>query len=173
LREFNRIIAPPVGSPYLLVGNKGSGKSAILDFAISLLTYQSVPAILLHPYDVQSSGLSESHSMGDLIRDFTSILLSSISAKLSENSGNFLQGDDATLYHEAVRSQHMSPDLIGRIARALPTLARPLIKLDLNTLLPDLTSVTKTELEKAISNNLSEKRLYVFIDDTDQVANPE
>lgn len=67
----------------------------------------------------------------------------------------------------------MSPDLIGRIARAIPDIARPLIKLDLSKVFPALTSVTRTELEKAISRNIAEKRLYLFIDDTDQVANPE
>lgn len=69
-KEFNRIISPPVGSPYLLVGNKGSGKSAILDFSGNLLAHQSVPAIFLHPYDIESTSLSDSHSMGDLISAF-------------------------------------------------------------------------------------------------------
>jgi hypothetical protein len=92
IKEFNQVISPPPGSPYILVGSKGSGKSAILDFATRLLNRQAVPAIFLHPYDIETSDLNESHSMGDLIRDFRSILLFAVSAKLSENSGTFLRG---------------------------------------------------------------------------------
>lgn len=42
VREFRRILAPPPGNPYLLVGKKGTGESAIVEFSTKLLSTQGV-----------------------------------------------------------------------------------------------------------------------------------
>lgn len=46
--EFASVMAPPVGNPYLLIGAKGSGKSAIIDFAMRTLKQQDVPSNRAH-----------------------------------------------------------------------------------------------------------------------------
>ena len=171
--ELKRVISPKPGNPYLLVGRKGTGKSAIVEFASKLLDIECVPVLILRPQDIPTSDLSDSDSMGDLKRKFYGILLSSIAAKLSENSKGFLTGDNAILYNEAIRSGLKSPDLIGRLARSLPSIARPIIKADLSSALPILTSSISKDIKDAISSRLVEKRFHIFIDDTDQVANPE
>jgi hypothetical protein len=171
--EFNRVLSPQTGSPYLLIGRKGSGKSAILDFAVKILELQRVPAIVLRPSDISTSSLTDQDSIGELIRQFKPILLSAIASKIAEQQEGVLIGDHATLYNEAIRAGHRSPDFVGKMARLLPKIAKPLLKIDLTPVLPDLNSVTLKELERAISNRVSEKRFHLFIDDTDQVANPD
>lgn len=171
--ELKRVLAPRPGNPYLLIGRKGTGKSAIVEFAVKLLDLEMVPAVVLRPQDIPTSELTDGDSMGDLKRKFYSILLSAIAAKLSENPKGFLTGDDAILYNEAVNSGKRSPDLVGRLARSLPGIAKPMIKADLTTAYPVLTAAVATEIQQAIANRLTEKRFHIFIDDTDQVANPE
>ena len=173
VREFEQIMAPPHGNPYLLIGKKGSGKSAVLDFAMKFLKYQETPAIFLRPSDIDTSAITDSDSISEINRKLSPILLSAITAKLAECKDGFLTGDLATVYNEAVRGGYMSPSVVGRIGRALTEIARPLIKVDLNNVFPALTDVTRNELEHAVSRLLLGNRLYIFIDDSDQIANPE
>ncbi len=171
--ELKRVLAPKPGNPLLLVGRKGTGKSAIIDFAVKLLELECVPALVLQPTDIPTSDLSDADSMGDVKRKFREILLSSIAAKLSENRKGLLTGDQATLYNEAIRSGKRSPDLIGRIARSLAGVAKPIVKADFSAAFPTLTPGVTLEIQSAVSKRLVDKHLYIFIDDTDQVANPE
>jgi hypothetical protein len=171
--ELKRVLSPRAGNPYLLVGRKGTGKSAIVEFAVKILTLEQVPSIVLRPKDIPTSDLSDNDAMGDLKRKFHGILLSAIAAKLSENSKGVLTGDEATLYNEAIDSGKRSPDFIGRIARLLPGIAKTAIKADLTAAYPVLTAVVAADIQQAISNRLVDKRFHIFLDDTDQVANPE
>ncbi|WP_295165774.1 AAA family ATPase [uncultured Brevundimonas sp.] len=171
--EFESIISPPDGSPILLVGRKGTGKSALVDFAQKILRNDDVPAILLKPEDFDTAPLGDAASSGESIRSFRSVVLKSIISKLAQDMPNFITGDRAVIYNEAIRSGELSPDLIGRIARILPTIAKPIVNADLSSVLPAISSSTRDEIEKAVERILKGKRFYVFIDDTDQVANPE
>lgn len=170
--EFRTIMSPPSGNPYLLIGNKGTGKSAIVDFATRLLGTESVPVIVLQPSDIDTSGITDDYSMGDMVRVFYGVLISAIAGKLAENMSGLLTGDQATIYNEAVRSGDRSPGLLGRLARSLGAIAHPVTNLDVNKIFPELNSSTKKELEAAVANQVSDRRFYIFIDDTDQVANP-
>lgn len=49
LEEYTDIVSPPPFSPRLLIGKKGSGKSAIIDFSMSFLQKAKVPAIQIKP----------------------------------------------------------------------------------------------------------------------------
>ena len=173
VNEFPRILSPRAGNPYLLVGRKGTGKSSIIDVAIKLLDRQKVPAILIRPSDLNVSGLGEHDSIGDLKRKFQPVLLSAIAGKLAENRQGLVLGDEAIIYNEAVSTGHIGPDLVGKLARSLPKIAKPLLKVDLTHVLPELTAATRKELEQAIANRMKEHRFHLFIDDTDQVANPD
>jgi hypothetical protein len=173
VNEFEKVLSIPEGSPRLLVGRKGSGKSAVIDFAKRVLDKQGVPALVIKPKDINTSGLSDGSSVGDLRRLFSSILMLAIVTRLSRNVPNFATGDDATIYHAAIESGTISPDAVGRLSRLLPSMSKPLVKLDLTEVFPKLTSVTRKELESAVSRSLKGKRFYIYIDDTDQVASPD
>lgn len=173
VNEFASIMAPPIGNPYLLIGPKGSGKSAIIDFAIRTLNQQEVPAIVLTPADIDTTTLGENSSTGDMTRTFGTIMMSAIAGKLAESSTGWFDGDKATLYREAIDAKIRSPDFVGRMGRFLADLSKPLTKIDFNAAFPHLTSVTKKELEAALDRALNTKSFYIFIDDTDQIANPD
>lgn len=173
VNELGRLLSPPPGNPLLLLGRKGTGKSAIIEFAMQLLRDQDIPAIVLQPRDIPTSSLTDADSLGDMERKFHDIILSAIAAKLSEAGKGILHGDDAILHNEAIRSGHQSPDLIGKIARALPEIAKPIIKLDFTKTLETFNESTKKEIELAVKSRIKQQRFHIFIDDTDQIANPE
>lgn len=171
--QFEKVISPPEGSPRLLIGRKGSGKSAVIDFAKRLLDRQGVPAIILKPKDIDTSLVPDGASVGDLRRKFEEVLYLALVGRLSKDVPDFATGDDAKIYTAAIESKQISPDLVGRLARLLPGMAKPLTKTDLSEVFPRLTSITRQELEEAVARSLRGKRFYIFIDDTDQVASPE
>ncbi|WP_158915421.1 P-loop ATPase, Sll1717 family [Caulobacter sp. S45] len=171
--DFPRILSPRAGNPYLLVGRKGTGKSAIIEVATRILDRQKVPSVLIRPSDLDASGLGENDSIGELKHRFQPLLLSAIASKLAENRQGLALGDEAIIYNEAIRSGHLSSDLIGKLARSLPKIAKPLIKVDLTQILPEFTAVTRKELEEAIGRRVKDERFHLFIDDTDQIANPD
>lgn len=171
--QFEGLMAPPEGNPLLLIGSKGSGKSAILDFMMRIFRQQAIPAVLLTPFDIDTSQIKEAASTGDMARQFYSVLMSAIAAKLSEESTGWFDGDRATLYREAIAAGERSPDLLGRMGKFLAEIAKPLTKVDLNAAFPHLTSVTKRELGEAIGRALDRRSFYLLIDDTDQIASPD
>lgn len=59
------------------------------------------------------------------------------------------------------------------MGRFLADLSKPLTKVDFNAAFPHLTSATKEELAAALERVLNTKSFYIFIDDTDQIANPD
>lgn len=171
--QFEKILSPPEGSPRVLIGRKGSGKSAVLDFAKRLLDRQDVPALILKPKDFDVSSIVDGEAVGALRRRFGDLLMLAIVGRLSRDVPNFATGDDAKIYNAAIDAGKISPDVVGRLARLLPGMAKPLVQVDLRSAFPNLTSITREELEKAVSRSLKGNRFYIFIDDTDQVASPE
>lgn len=173
VKEFSRALSPRVGNPYLLVGRKGTGKSAIIEVATKILDRQKVPVILLRPSDLATESLNDHESIGELKKKFIPIILAAIAGKLAENRSGLVLGDDAIIYNEAVRAGHLSPDWIGKLARSLPAIAKPLVRVDLTHVLPEFSFATREELTRAIESRVSERRFHIFIDDTDQIANPD
>lgn len=171
--ELKRVMAPKPGNPYLLIGRKGTGKSAIVEFAVKLLELERVPSIILRPHDINTTNLTENDSMGDQKRKFYELLVSSIAAKLVECRNTLLTGDNAILYEEPVRTGNRSPDFIGKLARSLSNLAKPMTQMDFAAAIPALTPAASKEIEDTIASRLGNKRFHIFINYTDQVANPE
>ncbi|TAN49469.1 MAG: hypothetical protein EPN26_11265 [Rhodospirillales bacterium] len=174
VNEFQRIISPPQGCPHLLIGKKGSGKSAIIDFAIQIFSKKNIPALLVKPQDLDTSQLANADSLGEISRKSSGIIISAIASKMAGNLSGLLSGDDSIIYNQAVNSGEKSPDIIGKFTRIISKLSKPLIDADLSTVLPELSKSTRNELQAAIHNKLSRdaKFFYLFIDDTDQVASP-
>lgn len=172
--DYPQIITPPPGSPRLLVGKKGSGKSAIIDFSMALLDGAGVPALLLKPFDISMDGLSPSASSAELMRAAYDSLLRSVAAKIGTDLDGFLTGPSKVLYEEAIAAGAREPDAMGKLARVLSATAKAYGKADFDKLLPNSTSQQRVALETAIGTNIqaTSGAFYVFIDDTDQVGNP-
>lgn len=170
--EFSQVIAPPQGSPHLLVGMKGCGKTAVLDFSRRMLEAQNVPNVLLTPFDIDTSSLKPDSSTGDISRELHATLLLSIVGKLSLEDSGILEKNYSILYHESIRKGIRSGDVITRGTRFLSEIAKPLIKIDINSAFPHLVKSTQEEVQEAVKKIVGRRGFYLFIDDTDQIASP-
>lgn len=170
--ELRRLISPPDGSPYLLVGNKGSGKSALLLFTRNILRAQTVPSVLINPSDIDTTNLTDTHSTGDMRRIFRSSILAAISASLIDDQV-VLDGESLALEKFAVENGKSSGSDFSRFMSFLATAAKPIIKVDLAAAFPKLLKSTQEEIQISLSKTIGQVGFYVLIDDTDQVANPE
>ncbi|GAA0778035.1 hypothetical protein GCM10009108_14410 [Castellaniella ginsengisoli] len=175
LDEYAEIISPPPCSPRILVGKKGSGKSAIIDFSMAVFKHTGVPAIQLKPLDLDLGAIPETASVGEVTRIAFLELSRAIARTLGTSVSGLLSAQDKALYEEAVDAGLRDRDTIDKLAHLLPKLAKPLIEVDLSQLLPAVSVANRNQLLKAIKSNLEETQsgFYLFIDDTDQVAAPD
>lgn len=170
--EFERVISPPKNSPHILVGTKGSGKTAVLAFSLSLLEDQGVPAIILSPMDVEVDGLNNQSSTGAMARQFYNALLDSIIVKLSATNSGLFNGDYATLYHDAVQRGLRAPDFFTKFGNLISAAAKPFTDFDSAAAYSQLSSSTLDAVKRATSRIIGKESFYLFIDDTDQFADP-
>jgi hypothetical protein len=173
--EYSDFITPPPHNPRLLVGKKGSGKSAVIDFSISLFSKLNIPAILVRPKDIDLSTLRNGAAVGEMTRIAYDALIQAIAQNLGSDLSGLVSEEQKVLLDSAVKNGNAKRDIIERLANILPRIAKPLINTDLSVLLPETQPLHREELQTAISNNLrtSGKGFYLFVDDTDQVASPD
>lgn len=173
--EYAELMTPPPLSPRLLVGKKGSGKSAVVDFALSVLEDGGVPAILLKPLDIDLPPMPRSASVGELTRLAFDSLLRAIAAKIGSDLAGLLTPANKRLFDEAVAAGLKDRDSIEKLAKVLPKLAKTWTETDLSAVLPHESQATRKQLEAAIRENLEESKsaIYLFLDDTDQIAAPD
>ncbi|WP_152973072.1 P-loop ATPase, Sll1717 family [Pseudomonas asplenii] len=172
--EYADIIAPPVGSPRLLIGKKGSGKSAILDFTQRFLKEGNIPGILIKPMDLDLSGMTENASSGELTRIAYQAFMKAISVAIGEQLPLLISGENTVLLQAAVDAGVKDVDFVSKFSRALNSFAKPFTSIDFSSLLPTATATNCRKLERAVEANIKQSKtaFYVLIDDTDQVANP-
>lgn len=172
--EYAEIVTPPPGSPRLLVGKKGSGKSAILDFTLNFVRKSGVPALLIKPMDLDFGEISPEASSGELTRLAYGALVRAIAANTGAQLDGFLTGPKKILYQEAVSAGARDLDLFGKVTRLMAALASPLTGSNLSELLPNTDKAAINKLERAVRENAEQSSgaFYLLVDDTDQIASP-
>lgn len=173
--EYVDLMAPPPLSPRLLVGKKGSGKSALVYFYQRLLTTADVPSLLLRPMDIDIKDLPDTAAVGQVTALAYASLVSAVAAKLGQRLKGMLNRVDKRLHDAAVKGGLKDRDLVETMAERLALVARPATKLDFSGLLPGTPAPVVARLEESVAANLarSESTFWMFLDDTDQVAAPE
>lgn len=178
-------ILPDEGSPRVLIGKKGTGKSAIIYYYSNLLERKHIPSLIMRPSDIDLLSMNGVNSIGDLTRIAKNAIIRSIAIRIGEEikQHGLISDEDGALLETAIEGGYVERSGLGKMARSLAAVFKPKIdakqndvtvgvSLDLSKLLPDTPKIR--QLESAINKNLNsnEDTLYVFIDDTDQVAAP-
>ena len=110
--NLTNLIVPPVGSPLLLVGKKGTGKSILIDFAMDLLTTKHVPAIKLRPKDLALDSIPENASSAQSHSHAYRVLIQAIASELGSKLTGVLSQSDIVLKDQAIAEGLNRPDLI-------------------------------------------------------------
>lgn len=170
--EFQHVISPPRNSPHLLIGTKGSGKTAVLEFSRRMLEAKGAPSVLLTPFDIDTSSMGGDLSTGDLARLFYAVILDSISSRVAQDSSTFSTGDIAVLREYAASKGILDRSFIERARDAITSAAREISGIDIDAAVSNLTDTTRTQVLAAITRVVGRKSFYLFVDDTDQVGRP-
>jgi hypothetical protein len=169
--NFDKLIIPKPLSPIVLVGKKGSGKSAILD-AVSLIALQmDIPVARISPRSMKLVD-GDDGSVASLTNVAFEALISAVVAGSVSELRGLVGGEDKILLDEGLKKGYLQRDLISRLSRILPRLAKPLIGgIDVPD---DNESASLRRIKDVLRNRLarSSGTFYVLIDDTDQIADP-
>jgi hypothetical protein len=173
-KNYFEIFNPPYASPRLLVGRKGSGKSAILRFFRQKSKAAGAPVVLLTPKDLPIQASSQPTALGPLTASAYDVLLRSMACTVAEQHKGLLTGDEALLNKLAREEGKLPHDLVQKTLKFLAPLGQLASGIDFSAFAPQGEKYSNVEVQKALSSTLEkeEKYAYLLIDDTDQVAAP-
>jgi hypothetical protein len=175
LTDYLEIINPPHASPRLLVGKKGSGKSAFMQVFKSRMAEVAIPVLLLKPEDISTGDMSDGASIGEITKEAMTALLDAIAGQLGTQLGGLLTAtDDVFLANYAQDTGRKDKDFVQKMLKILSPLGAALTKVDFDKMAEHLGQSTGEEVKRTVLKNMSKnaKIFYLLIDDTDQVAAP-
>jgi hypothetical protein len=171
--SFYDIITPDERSIRLLIGNKGSGKSALLEYLKQKNNSIDIPTIIVKPDNFSDYITDSFKSIAILKNKLFNGLINSIAIEVGGNLSGLLNKDETKLFNKAFESGKMSPSLIKKALTILLPLGKALSNIDFEKMLPAYTESIES-YKRSIGNVLQKnnKYFYVLIDDTDQIILP-
>lgn len=118
--QLQEIVAIPDGSPRILVGPKGTGKTAILDRLSIAATSHGIPSLVLRPDDLDLSPIGGARDIATIKRVSYECLVAGVAVSVGRRLTGLLSGDSARLQQEAVRQGKTEPDFVQRVLGLCP-----------------------------------------------------
>lgn len=168
------IISAPVGSPRLMVGSKGIGKSAILQQLLRSCGEAQIPAMLLHPDDIDVETVGDAKDIGTLKRRMYQCLLTAMAVRLGQGANGLVSGAAAELHKLAVGVGKKKKDFVERLLSGLNAIAVPVAGVDAEKFARSLAGGVSGPLSEAVKGYLvnAQSIAVLMVDDTDQLAAP-
>lgn len=172
--EFNKILKVPQGMPRIIVGKKGSGKSAIVQYIDKKFSSQKIPILSIRPSDIEID-FDDDNSISHLIRKSRSALIKAIANQLGSETATkkgILNGHEAVLNQLAVASGTIEEDKGQKVFAILNEIGKAVSDIDFSKLAKEFYGQQEPLIKRAIQGSLDEKSkiFYLSIDDTDQIA---
>lgn len=174
-QQMETVMSTPAGSPRILVGTKGTGKSAIVYRIHDAALANGVPSLLLRPDDLDLSGVGSATDIGTIKRVIYESLLQAIAVQLGTLTSGLISRDAAKLRKMAIEKGTKSKDFVEKAVSALISLPIKIKGVDVMSLARKLAGGSgDTPTAKAIGDHLTKNHAIAFLlfDDTDQVASP-
>lgn len=169
--DFDRLVVPKPMSPIVLVGKKGSGKSALLDAIAVTSLNLGVPVARIRPREMKLVGAEDDGSIASLTRVAFEALISSVAIVMAGELRGLISSDEKVLLEEGIRTGALRRDFVSKLSRVLPRLAKPIIG-DVSGIVEEDQGAALARIRDVVRKKLDRSPgiLYVLIDDTDQVA---
>lgn len=175
--QFGQLCAIEPGGLRVLVGSKGIGKSAVVEWIDKVANRRNLPAILLRPDNLVETGQPQSLDIGTLKAFYYDKLLRSVASSIGSKLKGMLTGGAAKLYNEAKKKGISQEDFITKTLEVVSALSIPVRSINGVQLAKDLAGDNSSDkLIQAINIQLLEngsKVFFLMIDDTDQLATPD
>jgi len=174
--QFTQLCAIEPGGMRVLVGNKGIGKSAIVEWIDKVAKARSLPCLLIRPDNISSKDTPTALDIGSLKRFYYEVLLRTVGAQIGSQLRGMLRGNAAKLHSEARQQGLVEDDFIQKSLELISAVSLPAAKINGVQLAKELAGTNSPNaLIKAINSQLlsSGSVFYLLIDDTDQLAAPD
>ena len=174
--QFTQLCAIEPGGMRVLVGNKGIGKSAVVEWIDKVAKTKKLPCLLIRPDNISSKDIPTSPDIGSLKRYYYEVLLRTVAAQIGSQLKGMLKGDAAKLHNEARQQGLAEEDFIQKSLQLISAVSLPAAKINGVQLAKELAGTNSPhQLIKAINSELlsSSNVFYLLIDDTDQLAAPD
>lgn len=174
--QFTQLCAIEPGGMRVLVGNKGVGKSAVVEWIDKVAKSKRLPCLLIRPDNISSRDLPTSPDIGSLKRFYYEVLLRTVGAQIGSQLKGMLKGDAARLHNEARRQGLAEEDFIQKSLELISAISLPVAKINGVQFAKELAGTNSPNvLIKAVNTQLlsSGNVFYLLIDDTDQLAAPD
>jgi len=174
--QFTQLCAIEPSGMRVLVGNKGVGKSAVVEWINKVARARSLPCLLIRPDNISSKDTPTSLDIGSLKRFYYEVLLRTVGAQIGSQLKGMLTGNAAKLHKEARQQGLTEDDFIQKSLELISAISLPVSKINGVQLAKELAGTNSPhELIKAINSQLlsSDNVFYLLIDDTDQLAAPD
>lgn len=171
--DYLDVVSAPKAGPRIVLGNKGSGKSAALRYFKSQITEIGIPSIFLRPKDIELPETDES-ALGPLTRNSEHAILTAIAAHIGSNLSGLVVGENSENLLTVAQAQGTkTKDFVQKALALLAPIGQAVASVDFSKL-SRKDDISIAAMRRSIESSLSgaEKLFYVLIDDTDQVASP-
>jgi hypothetical protein len=174
-QEYESILNTPPGSPRLLVGKKGTGKSAILQFLEQTSPQSAIQALYLKPDDVK--GIAHVGDETDLSRlkiIYFEAIIEALAIKVGSSLGGLLNEAERKIFEKAISSGKSKRDLVRLTLLALAKFGTAVSDIKFENLIPDYTPTSSLDIISSLKKMYNQGSLFfLLLDDIDQIANIE
>lgn len=169
--DFKKIIEPISGTIRILVGSKGSGKSAILERLLKKSTELSIPAIRITPANLKDLNFEDNISPARIISVVRESVIKFMAVEYGKEKKGFLSESDNLLFQQAQNAGVSNQTLIDRLVTLLKPVGKGITDIDFEAICDSKSNTQK--LIEGIKKQDKEKTFYILLDDIDQIASIE
>lgn len=158
------------GSPKLLIGNKGTGKTVLFKKLENLFRQKKIPAIYLTPSNIISEEPT-SETPAVLKAFYYKHLIQAVAICLARDLNGLLSEEEKKIEQIAIASGDKDPDWIEKIIPFLKGIGTLVTQRDLTSIpLSGCDNISSNRLSEMIGKNLSGKKIFfLIIDEPDDV----
>lgn len=169
--KFNEIVKFPARTIRILVGKKGSGKSALLEVLKIRCDKSKIPCIHIKPDDFPLRIDKSNPAIADIKNEAFNSLLRIIAIELGSVLADQVDKDSRSVLQAAIDDGRISPANIAKFKEILIPIGKGLTNIEFEKIFGNRI-YTKSELKSGINtlSKNSELYFYLLIDDTDQIA---
>lgn len=155
----------------MLIGNKGSGKSALLEYIDLNCHKNNIYSLYLTPDEVLEEDFDEQVSIAMITKKLQKSIVRAIAVKMGENLHGLLNDQDNELFRAAVENGTIDDGMFNKLVHILAPIGTALTEINFNDMSYTTESTTNSFM-RAINANLDkrEKLFYVLFDDIDQIS---
>ncbi|ARU59869.1 hypothetical protein CBW65_01455 [Tumebacillus avium] len=171
--DFKSIISPNEGTIRILVGNKGTGKSTILEYLLQVSRENGIPAVKLKPSQILESSFSPNDPIAIIKQRLYQSLVLQIAATVGEELSGYVSQNEAALLEVAYEAGKVPLGTMRKLLNFLAPIGKGITRIDFEKMLPTYSKKSE-EYVRLVNSYLErqDKTFYVLIDDTDQIGNP-